>query len=209
MIIMYCLKIGPVGPTVTINNMGLLWPVILGALWLDPHPLTGLTKIGMLLVILSLSCFGLIKKKSSHKESNISNKWIFWCFLGWILAGVCMTAQLASSIYSAPPLVFVFAFSITAVLILSPFVIKSGSKWFNRKEISGGIINGFLGSILVSATLIVLNYTSSEIVFPFTVGGPVILILILGKFLYREHLDRLGWTACFLGVSGLIILSLV
>ena len=106
LVIMYCLKIGPFGPTVAINNMGLVWPVVLGALWLKKHPLSGWGIMGVALVILSLVSFG------------------------------------------------------------------------------------------------------PEVVFPFTLVAPVILVLILQQFLYHEHLDKAGWLACFLGVGGLVSLSL-
>ena len=32
LIIMYCLRIGPIGPTVVMNNMGMVWPVVRGNL---------------------------------------------------------------------------------------------------------------------------------------------------------------------------------
>ena len=43
LVVMYCLRIGPVGPTVAINNMGLVWPIVLGALCVKPHPRGGAT----------------------------------------------------------------------------------------------------------------------------------------------------------------------
>jgi hypothetical protein len=36
-LIMQCLKIGPAGPTVTVNNMAMVCGVLYGVLWLHPH----------------------------------------------------------------------------------------------------------------------------------------------------------------------------
>ncbi|MBT9147630.1 MAG: hypothetical protein DDT32_01392 [Syntrophomonadaceae bacterium] len=211
LVIMHCLRIGPVGPTVAMNNMGMLWPVVLGALWLTPHPLSGLMIIGIILVILSLVSFGLSKRDSTSliQTAGISTRWILWAFLGWVLAGISMTAQLVGSIYASnSPFAVVFAFTTTSAVILAPSVIRLRNRWFNRKEMLAAIANGVLLPIIGAATLTALNYVGPEVVFPFTAAAPLILMLILGQFLYHEYLDKLGWLACFFGVGGLVFLSL-
>ena len=35
----------------------------------------------------------------------------------------------------------------------------------------------------------------------------MVLVLLLGRFAYREHLNWAGWLACMLGVIGLCALS--
>lgn len=211
LVIMYCLRIGPVGPTVAMNNMGLVWPVVLGALWLKPHPLNGWLIMGVVLVGLSLLAFGFSKHGSTPRTqaSAVSLRWVLWAFLGWILAGISMTAQLIGSLYAYnSPFAVVFAFTTTSAAILAPFVIRPHKDWSSRKEMFAGMANGVFTALIGAATLTALNYVGPEVVFPFTVAAPLILVLMLGQFLYHEHLDRLGWSACFLCVGGLVGLSL-
>lgn len=211
LVIMYCLRIGPVGPTVAMNNMGLVWPVVLGAFWLKPHPLGRCVIVGIALVGLSLFSFGLSKQSSTSlfQTSGISTRWVFWALLGWVLAGISMTAQLLGSIYASnSPFAVVFAFTTTSTLILTPLVIRLRNNWFKRKEMLAGMANGIILAVIGATTLSALNYVGPEVVFPFTVAAPVILVLILGQSLYHEHLDRPAWLACFLGVAGLVSLSL-
>jgi len=120
-----------------------------------------------------------------------------------------MTGQLLGSIYASDSsFAVVSAFATTSTVILAPFVIRLRNRWFNRKEMLAGMANGILSAVIGAATLSALNYVGPEVVFPFTVATPVILVLILGQFLYHEHLDRPAWLACFLGVGGLVGLSL-
>lgn len=207
-VIMYCLRIGPVGATVAMNNMGLVWPVVLGAVWLKPHALGGWATAGVALVSLSLVLFGFSKRGSSSpaQTSHISTRWFLSAFLGWVLAGISMTAQFVGSIYASnSPFAIVFAFMAISAALLAPSVLKLRGTWFRRKELLAGVGNGALSAIIGGATLIALNYVGPEVVFPFTVAAPVILVLILGRFLYDERLDG---PACLLGIGGLIGLSL-
>ncbi len=71
-----------------------------------------------------------------------------------------------------------------------------------------GFLNGVLLTGIVIATLTALHYAGPAIVFPFTVAGPIVLVLLLGKFFYHEHLDRFGWLACLFALFGLLSLSL-
>ena len=210
-IILHCMQIGPFGPTVAMNNMGIVWPVVLGALWLKPHPINELFIIALIMVGLSLFFFGLSHSGSSNirQTRGVSARWIWLAFLGWIFSGISMTGQLVASIYTPDSyFAILFAFEFTATLILATLVLRPGRAWFNRKELMGGIINGTLTVIIGSATLIALKYAAPELVFPLTVAGPMILVLVLGRLLYREHLNIFSWAACLVGVLGLIGLSL-
>ena len=210
-IIMYCLRIGPVGPTVAMNNMGMVWPVVLGAVWLKVYSFNEWIIIGVVLVIISIVFFSLSKEGliSLGQTSRITRRWVLWVFLGWLLAGISMTGQLFASIYytSGRPFALVFVFTTTSAVILAPLVIRRGKTCFSRKEMLPGMINGVLLAVIGAATLAALEYHGPEIVFPFIVAAPVILILILGKFLYGERLDKPRWLACFFCMGGLVSLS--
>ncbi len=219
LVVMYCLRIGPAGPTVVMNNMGMLWPVILGAVWLRPHALNALTVIGAILAIIALIGFGFSRPGGSEAEQAASKKtsrrWAFWAFVAWLMSGISQGTQLIGSLQVPDGAVAItFAYNTTSVLVLTPLVIRElrlahvrNTPAMNWREVVGGVANGVVLVASMIAVLTVLTRVGAEVVFPFTVAGPMIVVLFLGQYLYKEHLDRIGWIACGLGTVGLIMLS--
>ena len=206
LVIMYCLRIGPAGPTVAMNNMGMVWPVVLGALWLRPHPINAWLQCGVIMVIVSLICFGFSRPGSSDsgQTTEMSARWVFWAFIGWVFAGISMTAQLIGGIHASDSLIaIVFVWSVTGVLVLLPLVIGHGRTWLERKEVIAGMTAGVLNTMTGVGVLKALRYVDAEVVFPFVLAIPIVLMLLAGQFIYRERLNRLGWSACVFGVVGL------
>jgi len=58
------------------------------------------------------------------------------------------------------------------------------------------------------SALFALRYVRPEILYPFTVAGPIVLMLIIGRFNSREHLSRTTLIACPLSIVGLVVLTL-
>ena len=213
LIIMYCLRIGPLGPTTAMNNMGLVWPVAISVFWLKLGPSNVWIFTGLGLVVLSLVVFGFSSPKktgqSQDQDKNLSFRWMLWALLGWVLAGISMVGQMLGGIYfSDLPFPVVFAYTSFSMLILSPQMLRSGKDAFRSKEIIPGIINGAIAIIIGGATLMAIRHTGAEIVFPFTVAGPIVLVLILGRIVYKERLTWAGLTACVLGLAGLLSLAM-
>jgi drug/metabolite transporter (DMT)-like permease len=210
-VIMHCLRIGPTGPTVAVNNMGMVWPVVLGALWLKPHPVGNWDAAGLVLVSLSLILFGFSNRQSQAggRAQGMSAAWLSWALLGWLLSGVSLTGQLLASIHASNrPVTIVFALNVLTAILLAPAVLRRGSAWYTEREMIGGVLNGVVVAIGNVALLMALRYIGPEVVFPFTIALPIMLVLVLGQFLYREKLPGIGWAASVLGVLGLTGLSL-
>lgn len=211
LVIMYCLRIGPTGPTVAMNNMGMLWAVLLGSLWLKPQPLSGQLVLGLGLVSLAISVMGFGSSQGNTsgglRVSTMSLRWFVWALLGWVLAGISMTAQFAAGI-SVPndPAAVVFAASVAAVALLVLPAFHGGS-WRSWRELIAGSASGMLMVVIGISTLTVLRSTGPEIVFPVTTAMPAVLILVLGYLLYDEHLGLKGMLACVFGIAGVTILS--
>jgi drug/metabolite transporter (DMT)-like permease len=208
MIIMYCLRIGPVGPTTAMNNMGLVWPVAVGIFWLKLHSLNLWGYSGLGLVVAALICFGLTsgKKGEGSRSQPVTMQWVMWASIGWIFSGISMTCQMLNGVYfSKLPFAFVFAFNFCAAIILAPLALRKRS---TLKEIVPGMIYGTIAVFLLVATLVSLRYFGPEIIYPFTVAIPIILVLLLERFVYKEHLARSALVACGLSISGLVLLTL-
>ena len=147
-----------------------------------------------------------------HPSANnpFSARWLVLVLVAWVLAGVSMTAQYVSTRLPdtrANQVAFVFCFSVTAALILLPAIARHGRQWFRRVEAVGGVANGIVLAAVGVLTLTALKRVPPGIVFPFTVAGPVVLVLLLGQVIYQERLDRAAWLACTLGVFGLVALA--
>jgi drug/metabolite transporter (DMT)-like permease len=208
LIIMYCLRIGPVGPTTAMNNMGLVWPVAIGIFWLKLHSLNIWVYSGLALVVAALICFGLTsgKKGEASRTPPVTFQWVMWALIGWFFSGISMTCQMLGGIYFPKlPFAFVFAFTSSAAIILAPLALRKRSR---IKEIVPGIIYGIISVFLLVATLFSLKYFGPEIIYPFTVAIPIILVLLLERFVYKEHLVRSALVACGLSIGGLILLTL-
>ena len=155
-------------------------------------------------------CFGLSKPVAhgATGRSAITGRWILWALVGWGFAGISMTGQFAASVHAkGSELGFVFAFNLTAVVILGVLIRSRGRSFRRKREIAAGAVNG---CILVGVGVGILTAVRlfPAITFPVTVACPVLIVLVLGQFVYRERVDSMGWDACILGTLGLVGMAL-
>lgn len=156
----------------------------------------------------ALIAFGVSGSAERTGATSMSTRWAMWTLVGWVMAGISMTAQLAGSIYAPQsPNVLVAIFMATSAIILFPISLRAGRDWWKPREVLGGLLTGSLNVIVLYCTLIALQSQRSEIVFPFTVVGPIVLVQLIGQFVYREQLGRFGMVAAILGAVGLIAIS--
>jgi drug/metabolite transporter (DMT)-like permease len=204
LIIFYCLKIGPVGPTVTVNNLGLLWPVIIGMIWFSKDAPSWLVVAGVILTVAALILIGW----SCSKDGALSRKWVVWVFIGWCFSGVSMSCQLLSS-KTAPDGMFAYVaagFGLSAILLAVPLLKRGGA--LRRAEVIAGAGTGIIVGFVLPATLWLLTRMPASVIFPVTVASPAVLMLLTSHFVFKEKLSALGWTGCFLGVAGIVLLNL-
>jgi len=203
-----CVAIGPLGPSAAVNNMGLLWPVVIGAVWLDPHPLGAPSWIGLAAVAVSFVLFGA-GSGGGDSAKRLSMEWGFWALATWVASGVSMSAQLVGSL-AAPgsPVPLVGACLATSAALLLPFAIRRRALRPTRIEFGAGLANGIFQVAGVSFMLLALRRLPVEVVFPFAIGVPLIATLLLGRFVYRDTVSPAGWAASGVGLAGLVLLSL-
>ena len=213
--LMRCLATGPLGPSAVVNNMGMLWPVVLGALWIDPLPLGIVSWLGLGLVVAGLVCFGFSRPPGSGGDKvtetrRASLRWAFWALLTFLCAGLSMSTQLVVS-RRAPeaPLPLACAYLATAAAFLLPIGLVGRRRLLAPRQMAAGAANGLMQVLAVSCMLVALRTLGPEVVFPFSVGLPVILALLLGAVVYHERIDRAGWAGSVLGVVGLLLISVV
>jgi len=208
--LMRCVRTGPIGPSAAVNNMGLLWPVLLSAVWMDPHPLRPLHWVGLAATVAALVLFGTGKSQAAASGGRqVSLRWGFWAILTWVSAGTSMSAQLFASLHvPGQQFALLFAFLCVTTLIFFPIVVRRGRRMFARTEVAAGAANGALQVAAIATMFLALRTLKAEVVFPFSIGTPVILALFLGAVVYKDKIDRAGAAATALGIAGLVALSI-
>ena len=95
LLIMRCLQIGPAGPTVTLNNLGLLWPVVIGLIGFSAKaPGVGVW-VGLACTILALVLMGA--RRGARAGGSVTRRWAAWALVGWAFSGISMGSQFLAS----------------------------------------------------------------------------------------------------------------
>lgn len=217
---MRCLAIGPVGPTVALNNMGLLWPVVVGSFWPRPAPVNAWVVSGAVLVLAALALLGSgTAPPAGGSQVALSRRWLAWGLAAWLLAGVSMTAQaVAAALLPQTTWALVFALSLLSALLLAPAALRPlraarpGACGADRaraagREVRGGLVGGLISVVCLVTILQAIALIGPRLVFPVTIALPAMLVLLLGRLLYHEHLTWQGWVACAAGVLGIAALA--
>lgn len=208
MIIFYCLKIGPSGPTVMMNNLGMVAPVLLNILFFlggaKPSLFAG---AGLLL---SLAALILMAFNSGADGGKPSMKWFGWVLLGFFLSCVSMGAQYLAA-KSVPNLPYSYAFYCQAVtfLILLGVCAARKSVLPTKIEALAGVFSGTVGVLNAGVLFYLIKNMPGYIVFPVVMVTPIVVMLILGHAVYREKLNRYGVSACAAGLLGIVLLNVV
>ncbi|MCG2658918.1 MAG: hypothetical protein L6437_01555 [Kiritimatiellae bacterium] len=213
-LLMYGLKIGPTGPTVAVNNMGLLWPVVISIVWLKPRVPSFQLCAGMMAVCAAVILLSLIpgnapaSQGADHANGRVtSRRWSLTMLFLWVAAGVSMGAQAVGSTHLADaPLAMCFSFNIVALLIVAPFFFRQRSIQIRRCEVLPGLVQGLVQVITAAAIFMAIPHIGAEVVFPFVVASPIILMLLIGRFVHGEHITYSAWIGCLLGAAGLVLL---
>jgi drug/metabolite transporter (DMT)-like permease len=208
LIIFYCLKIGPSGPTVTINNMGLIWPVLLDlGMFGGGQAIRTSTWAGLIITIIALVLMGR-GRAARRGAAPMTKRWAWWALTGWMFSGISMGCQFLSSQYAPQaPFAFVVLMSLVSLAILTTITLVKRNGRFRKEEVIAGGLTGLMMVFGIPATIILLTRMSAAIVFPVTVAGPAILMLLIGHFILKERLSVAGWAASLAGIAGIVLLS--
>lgn len=208
MIIFYCLKIGPSGATATINNMGFMFPVIIGIFVFSPDKSPSiLLSLGIACVAISLVLMAF--NKTGTETKSASSKWFRWVILGGLLSGVALSSQfIATQISPDRPYSFAFNANLSAFLILVVFSLMKKDTMPHKAEIIAGSMTGAINIISTVMLFYLLKNIPSFVVYPVIMTAPVLIMLIIGQFGYREKMNRFGWAACIVGMIGLVFFNI-
>lgn len=165
-IIYHCLRIGPTGPTVTMNNLGLLWPVVAGMLWPLLKTPTGVQWGGLALTVLALALTGA-NRNAGETTAPITPRWVGWALVGWVFAGVSMSCQYVSSTLAAGHYYPFMAamYGLTLVVCAVTMLLKREARP-TRVETLAGTLTATINVAGIAVTMWLLGHITPTIVMP-------------------------------------------
>jgi len=211
-LMLFCLQRGPSGPVVAVNNMGMVWAV--AAAFLFPYPTRPplLTVLSVLSVCTALILLGLAQKSARNAASGNSapaRSLAPAMLLLWVAAGLSMMFQaIAGKRLPNSPLALVFVMNLVACVAVLPMCVRASRPIVRRNEVIPGIITGMVQVLTGFAVFVGIARLGAQIVFPFVIATPIIIMLMVGHFVYKDRLGRLAWAGCLLGAIGLVLLAL-
>lgn len=210
-LIMRCLQTGPAGPTVTINNSAMIFGVLYGVLWLDPHVPNIWILGGAVGVFIALVMVGFGKNRDTAQGRSVGAAWLTMLLAGGLLSGLSFMTQTYVGMrhpgINNSLLYVCIGFGLSA-LILFLFVARDPCVLLRRKrELVGGVGLGMANAAGLPITIMVFKQLGAEIVLPVSVTSPMILVLILGVVAYKEQLSRLTWAGCLMAALSVGLLG--
>jgi len=201
--VMRALQIGPAGPTATVNNMAMAAGVIYGLLVLTPGRATVLTWAGLAGVCAALVLLGLGKPAEKGVHPAAGARWARLAAAGGAFSCLSFVIQAhVGSLYPTHKFIFgVAAYSLSALLLRRP------ARFRLRHERLGGIVLGAVNAASLPLTLMTIRSLGAEVVLPVTVATPTLLVLIIGRVFYKEHLSTVAWVGCVLGALAVAVLA--
>jgi len=177
-------------------------------LWLQPHTPNRWVLIGAVGVLVAMILVGCGKTAVAGHGTDAQWKWLV--LGGGLLSGVSFMTQAYMGVrqpgFRASLLYCVTGYATAAVILFWAAVWGRVALWRPR-EMAGGVIIGIGYAAFMPLTLYSFRYFPAEIVLPVTVVSPMVLTLLLGTLVYREHLSATVWCGCLLAALAVAVLA--
>jgi drug/metabolite transporter (DMT)-like permease len=206
--IMRALQIGPAGPTATINNMAMVAGVLYSMLILTPESPTIWTVVGLVGVCTSLILLGFGSQSENGKRHATGARWVKLITIGAAFSCMSFMAQThAGTMHPDHKYLFgAVGFGLSALLLL-PLMVRQPGLFRHRRELIGGLSLGVTNAAMLPLTLTAIRVLGAEVTLPIAIATPILLVLIIGRTFYQEHLSITVWTACGLGALSIAALA--
>lgn len=201
------LEIGPTGPTATINNLALIWPILVSLLFFSRSSAGLLVWIGLLFTLLTLVLMGWQKAEPGHATST---RWFLMAIGGFLLAGVNGAAQFLSAQWAAgQSLSFGNAMFSMACIILGFLAVVRKQCLPTRVEGLAGIVAGLLFAwVVIPLSIVLQERLPAYVVLSVSQAGSLIVVVLIGRVFLKEHLSPAKWVACVFGIAAIVCLTL-
>lgn len=206
--VMRALQIGPAGPTATINNLAMAAGVLYGLLVLTPGRATIWTWAGLVAVCAALVLLGLGKPSANGVQRTTGARWMRLVAIGGAFSCLSFVIQAhVGTLYPVHKYVFGLAAFGTAAVLLFPVMLRDRSRFARRRECVGGVALGLVNGAGLPLAMVAIRQLGAEVVLPVTVATPILLVLVIGRVFYKEHLSTAAWIGCVLGAIAVAALA--
>jgi drug/metabolite transporter (DMT)-like permease len=210
LLVMHALKIGPAGPTVTINNVALVAGVLYYWFWLEPRRPTAALLAGLVGVCLALVLIGLNRGGAQGDGRTMSRRWALVVVPGGLLSALSFMMQTYAGVrYPGAESGSLFAAIcfLSSALMLLPAVLREGRGALRRRPVVAGVVIGVVNAAGMPIGMTIMKGVGPEVFLPVTVAMPIIVMLIVGHFFYAERLDRRTTAGCVLAAASVALLA--
>ena len=206
--IMRALQIGPAGPTATVNNMAMVAGVLYSMLVLVPGSTSVWTVIGLIGVCASLILLGFGRPTENGVHKATGARWAKLMAIGGAFSCLSFVAQThAGTLHPYHKYLFgAVGFGLSALLLL-PLMVRRPARFRLRRELVGGLSLGVTNAAMLPLTLTAIRVLGAEVTLPISIATPILLVLIIGRTFYHEHLSIVAWIACGLGALSVAALA--
>lgn len=145
--------------------------------------------------------------KFEKKENNLKFKWIIFALSAFVFNAVPQISQATVNRFPQNDLyLFMLFASFGGLALFLPVAIKQ------RKITRLSFVYGTFAAIASYCgnffTLKSLEKFSETLVFPITVSTPMIVVVLLSKYIFKENLSKLGLLGFVFGIIGLILIGI-
>ena len=213
---MKAMEYGPLSYSTLIFSLGLLVPVLYGALfWQERISIPQI--FGLLLLLLTLLMGSRPVSRIDDPKSRINLRWVIMVILALAGNGVLMTTSKSQQMLMPGREIeefLILSFGTSAVLSLILFLIRHFRHGESVSHLRKWpfLILVVIASVTTAAGNLIALYLSGRmpaiIQYPSVSGGMVLLSTIMAVLLYKERLTRNKMLGLLTGLAALVMLSL-
>jgi len=198
-------RIGHFGYSNAIYRSSFLIPVVLGvAVFRATLNIT--TIIGILSILLSIFLVSWSDNAFTGDSGKNKIQWFLMILCAFAASGLPRIGQLLISHNRLNSSAYLFAsYAAGFSLLFICFLFRP--RRLKTLSLPYGGLAAFASFVGVYCTIEALKLLPAAIVFPVTLSAPIILGMLI-SILYRERIRTAGWIGVFLGICGILILSL-
>jgi drug/metabolite transporter (DMT)-like permease len=205
------LQVGPVGPTVAINNSAMVCAVMAGFLWLDPRIPGAAVVAGIVGTLAGVALIAVGTGSPQEGAARAANtRWLKLVIPGGLFSGISFTTQAYAGLrhpgMDASLLFGTVVFGLSAVILAALLARQPRECIADRRVLTGGIVVGVMNGILLPLSLPLVKTLGAEVVFPLTIALPMVLVTLLARGWFRERISGRAWAGCLLTAVALAVL---
>ena len=198
-------RIGHFGYSNAIYRSSFLIPVIFSVIFFKAT-LNIITIAGILFILTSIVLVSWSNDVFAGGRNNNNTLWFFMIIGAFALSGLPRIGQLLISHHKLNSFAYLFmSYAVGFILLLIFFLTRR--QRVKARALLYGILAAFASYVGVYCTLEALKLMPAAVVFPITLSTPIMLGMFI-SFVYREKIRLAGWIGVFIGICGIIILSL-